>query len=158
MGCGDDCGGWLATGEGVTALCVGDGMSLGGVVEGVDAESVGDGDVDVGEGCGQGPLQPVLLSVGFVAGPGSEPTGVVPGPFTWVGTEGFLCTSWLGSLGATHTEGFCGDGWVPGAQLGEGVGLVGVVGGDVGFGAGLRGTGGVPCLTALPHRAITQTF
>lgn len=47
------------------------------------------------------PWQPVGLSVGFVAGPGSLPTGVVPGPRTCAGTSGFLLTSLLGSFGVS---------------------------------------------------------
>lgn len=131
---------------GSVAIGVGRGCGVGGA-----SEVVGCGCADAVEP-GQGPLQPVPLSVGLVAGPGLVPTCVVPGPLTCVGTDGLFMTPWLGIFFSRHIFVYPGGGddvYWPGTH--------GVVDGDgVGLGDGLAGMGALPSVTGLPQRAITQ--
>jgi len=73
-------------------------------------------------GAEHGPLQPVGLSTGWVAGPGSPPTGVVPWPLTWSGTDGLFIGPADGSLDTIHVP-FSGEGCVPAEQPDGGGGL-----------------------------------
>ena len=102
------------------------------------------GAVGLGAVVGQGPLQPLGESIGVV-GPASIRSwlsGDGRSLRTCSGTSGFLSIFFDGSFGVRTVV--VGDGF-----LGGGVGA--------GFSSvGPDGTGGLPVVTGLPHRAITQ--